>query len=209
MCPTTREVSKAAIRVESCPCSWQLEKGPHSNADPAQSKIKKVIKQKHHCLQKKVLTPYYCIQGQFQSSPCPTLLPESAPIGVCAVPQAAHAQPCLCAFAHDVPSSWILFLTFLCSEIQPFLLNSIQMPSPLNSLWNLLLPTEFISYKFVFVSSLYVLVVYMPFFSILNYLRGKIMFRFFFFFSVMSNTWSLPSSSLQYCIEDNVQHKKY
>lgn len=65
--------SKAAIRVESCPCSWQLEKGPHSNADPAQSKIKKVIKQKHHCLQKKVLTPYYCIQGQFQSSPCPTL----------------------------------------------------------------------------------------------------------------------------------------
>lgn len=138
----------------------------------------KVIRQKHHCLQKKVLTPYYCIQGQFQSSPCPTFLPESTHIGVRAVPQAAHMQSCLCAFAHDVPSSWILFLTFLCLEIQPFLLNSIQMPSPLNSLWNLLLPIEFISYKFISVSSLYVVAVYMPFLSIL---RVKIMFSYFFF----------------------------
>lgn len=103
--PTTREVSKAAIRVESCPCSWQLEKGPHSNADPAQSKIKKVIKQKHHCLQKKVLTPYYCIQGSSSQAPAQHSCPEFAPIGVCAVPQAAHAQspasvPLLMMFPH-------------------------------------------------------------------------------------------------------------
>lgn len=57
--------------------------------------------------------------------------------------QPVHCPASLPFFAHEVPSSWILFSISLPMEILSFLLNSIQMPTPLSYLQNPLPPIAY------------------------------------------------------------------
>lgn len=84
----------------------------------------------HRCLQKKTQTPYYCIQGQLQPSPCPAFLLESTHIVLLAT--YFSSNPC------TVLPLLMMFTHLGCSSPPPYLQkhNSFQihMPSPLNNL---------------------------------------------------------------------------